>query len=214
MKDLEVISRYEKKHTQLLKNIDDEKDIYWKRFLSHKNVLERTGYLENNFPTEKGYTCAAVRAENELFLSEVIISGVLNNLSAAEIAGAVCALTTEDLRTDVFTRNPISEKTRKALNQIKDIRKKIAVVQRDYDITTEMYINSYYSPLIEMWVNGCEWEVITSQIDSSEGDIVRAFKRTVDVLRQLTIVPNATPSLSQIAKDSITAILREPIDID
>ena len=77
-----------------------------------------------------------------------------------------------------------------------------------------MYINSYYSPLIEMWVNGSEWETIVQQVSQSEGDIVRAFKRTVDVLRQITIVPNISEKLVQTARDAITAILREPINID
>lgn len=214
MKDLEVISRYEKKHSQLLKNIEDEKDIYWQRFLSHKYVLERTKYVDNDYPSEKGFTCAAIRAENELFISEVILSGVLDGLNPAELAGVVCALTTEDLRTEVFAQQPISPKTRKALNNIKDIRKRIALIQRDYEITTEMYINSFYSPLIEMWVNGTAWEEIIQQVSSSEGDIVRAFKRSVDVLRQLSIVPNVKPELSQTAKDAMTAILREPINVD
>ncbi len=214
IKDLEVLSRYEKKHQQLIKNIETEKDIYWNRFLSHKYILEKFNYIEGDFPNEKGLTCAAVRAENELYISEVILSGVLNDLSASELASVICALTTEDLRTEVYAQQPISQNARKTLNKIKDIRKKIANIQRDYDITTEMYINSFYSPLIEQWVEGTEWDEIISQVAQSEGDIVRVFKRTVDVLRQLTIVPNAPERLAQTAKDAIMCILREPIDID
>lgn len=214
MKDLEVLSRYEKKHVQLLKNIEDEKDIYWRMFLNHKSVLERTKYLENDFPTEKGLTCSAVRAENELFISEVFLSGILDKLSMAELAGVICALTTEDMRNETYIQQPIGLNTKKALNQIKDIRKNIAIVQRDYEITTEMYVNSFYTPLIEMWVDGSSWDEIINQVEISEGDIVRSLKRCVDVLRQLTIVPNISDQLKQTAKDAITAILREPIDVD
>ncbi len=214
MKDIEVLKRYEKKYDQLVKNIEVERDIYWNSFMNHKNVLEKAGYLLENYPNEKGLTCSAVRAENELYISEVFLSGLLDDLSAAELAGVICSLTTEDLRTDVYAQQPISTNTRKTLNRIKDIRKKIAILQRDYEISTEMYINSFYSPLIEMWVNGADWEYIVNQVAQSEGDIVRAFKRTVDVLRQITIVPNISQKLIQTAKDAITAILREPIDID
>ncbi len=214
MKDLEILDRYEKKHVQLVKNIENEKDIYWNNFLNHKNVLEKAGYLTQDFPNEKGMTCSSIRAENELYISEVFLSGLLDDLSPAELAGVICSLTTEDLRTDVYAQQPISPTSRKTLNRIKDIRRKIAILQRDYEITTEMYINSYYSPLIEMWVNGSEWETIVQQVSQSEGDIVRAFKRTVDVLRQITIVPNISEKLVQTARDAITAILREPINID
>lgn len=215
MKDIEVLSRYEKRHQQLVKNIENEKDIYWNNFLSHKCVLEKAGYLEEDFPNEQGLTCAAIRAENELFLADVILKGHLEDLNPAELASVVCALTTEDMRTtDGYVQLPVSPNVRKALNKIKDVRKKIAIIQRDHDITAEMYINSFYSPLIELWVNGSEWEEIIGQVAQSEGDIVRIFKRTVDVLRQLTIVPNASEKLSQTAKDAIKSILKEPINMD
>lgn len=42
-------------------------------------------------------TTAAIRAENELFLSEIIFSGVLDTLKPDELASVICAITTEDL---------------------------------------------------------------------------------------------------------------------
>ncbi len=214
IKNLEIISRYEKRYKEVCKNIEKQKDIYWNRFLAHKEILERAGYIENGNPTEAGVTCSMVRAENELFLSEIILRGILDELQPYELASVICALVTEDLRTDVYPNQPISRNTRKALNRIKEVRKKIAILQRDYDINTEMYINSYYSPLMEQWVMGTPWEDISKQVDSSEGDIVRIFKRTVDVLRQLTILPNLSEDLKQNAKAAITGILKEPVDVD
>ena len=214
MKNLEIIARYEKRYKETCKNIEKQKDIYWNKFLAHKDILERIGYIENGVPTDAGITCSMVRAENELFLSEIILKGILDELQPYELASVICALVTEDLRTDVYPNQPISKNTRKALNRIKEVRKKIAILQRDYDINTEMYINSYYSPLMEQWVLETPWEDIAKQVDSSEGDIVRIFKRTVDVLRQLTILPNLSEELKANAKTAITAILKEPVDVD
>ena len=214
MKNLEIIARYEKRYKETCKNIEKQKDIYWNKFLAHKDILERIGYIENGVPTDAGITCSMVRAENELFLSEIILKGILDELQPYELASVICALVTEDLRTDVYPNQPISKNTRKALNRIKEVRKKIAILQRDYDINTEMYINSYYSPLMEQWILETPWEDIAKQVDSSEGDIVRIFKRTVDVLRQLTILPNLSEELKANAKTAITAILKEPVDVD
>ena len=198
----------------ICKNVENQKDIYWNQFLAHKAVLEKTGYIENCSPTDSGIVCSMIRAENELFLSEIILKGILNDLEPYELASVICALVTEDVRTEVYPDAPISKNTRKALNKIKEIRKKTAMLQRDYDIDTQMYVNSYYSPLIEQWVQGTPWEDIAKQADSSEGDIVRIFKRTVDVLRQLTILPYINENLKQNAKSAMTAILKEPIDAD
>ena len=214
MKNLEIIARYEKRYKETCKNIEKQKDIYWNKFLAHKDILERIGYIENGVPTDAGITCSMVRAENELFLSEIILKGILDDLQPYELASVICALVTEDLRSDVYPNQPISKNTRKALNRIKEVRKKIAILQRDYDINTEMYINSYYSPLMEQWILETPWEDIAKQVDSSEGDIVRIFKRTVDVLRQLTILPNLSEELKANAKTAITAILKEPVDVD
>ena len=214
IKNLEIIKRYEKKYKEMCKNVDKQKDIYWNKFLAHKEILEEAGYIQNCCPTDAGVTCSMVRAENELFLSEIILKGVLDELLPYELASVVCALVTEDLRTDVYPNCPISKNSRKALNKIKEIRKRIAVLQREHDIDTEMYINSFYSPLIEQWIQGTPWEDIAKQVDSSEGDIVRIFKRTVDVLRQLTILPNVSEDLKQNARDAIAGILKDPVDAD
>ena len=214
IKETELLDRFEKRAKKLEKTIEYEKDIYWRIFLNHVGVLNKMGYLENDYPNEKGMTTAAIRAENELFLSEIIFSGILDTLSVDELASVVCALTTEDLRADVYPELPIGKGTRKALNRIKDIKRRVAIVQRDFNIETEMYINSYYSPLIEYWVNGGEWEDLMSQIPTGEGDVVRCFKRTIDVLRQLTVVPNVSDELIQNARAAIDAINRAPIDVD
>lgn len=214
MKDIDVLERYEKKAEQLTKNIANEKDIYWNKFKNHRAVLTKLGYLENDFPTEKGMLCSTIRAENELYIAEMLLSGILDDLTPAQLSAVVCAVITEDLRGDVFPSQPLSHPTRKALNQLKNVRKKIAIVQRDYDIDTEMYINSYYSPLIEMWVEGLSWEELTGMTQSSEGDVVRVFKRTIDILRQIANAQYINPQLNETAKEAIKAILKEPIDVD
>ena len=213
-KEIEVLERYAIKHKKLEKQIEREKDIFWNNFLAHRKVLSEFGYLKEDYPTEKGVMTSQIRAENELFLAEIILSHVLENLTPAELASVVCAITTEDLRAEIYPQIPISQPTRKTLNLIKNIKRNIDRVQKDNEIETPMYINSYYSSMIEMWINGAEWESILDQVEMGEGDIVRIFKRTVDVLRQLCVISNIPESLVFTAREAIDGILREPIDID
>ena len=77
-----------------------------------------------------------------------------------------------------------------------------------------MYVNSYFSALIELWTEGSEWEDIVEQVNIGEGDIVRAFKRTVDVLRQFCTISDVPEALVFTARETIEKILRSPIDID
>ena len=111
-KNLEVTKRIESKKNQLLKEIENQKDIYWNKFLAHRKVLEEYGYLINDYPSEKGKTTSQIRSENELYLAEIIFSGVLEVLTPAQLAGVICAVTTEELRMEI-PYVPFSEQSEK-----------------------------------------------------------------------------------------------------
>ena len=214
MKIIELVNRYEKKQKELNKEIEKQKDIFWNRFLSHRAVLQEYGYLKDDYPTEEGITISQIRSENELFLARIIFSHVLEGLTPAELASVICAITTEDMRADLYSQLPLSPNVRKRLNKIKDIRRELDKKQKDHDVEDPMYINGFYSPLIEMWTNGAEWESIIDEVDMGEGDIVRTFKRVVDVLRQFCTISNIPEELVFTAREAIDLIQRSPIDID
>lgn len=212
-KNVEVLSRFSVRLKKLDKEIERQRDIFWNKFLAHRSVLTDMGYLNDDYPTERGVTTSQIRSENELFIAEIIFSNILNNLTPAQLAAVICAITTEDLRIDI-PYLPISEPVRKTLNLIRNIRRKVEKVQNRYMVEAPMFINPYFSSLIELWVEGAEWETITEQIDMGEGDIVRSFKRVVDVLRQFTTISNVPEPLVFTAREAIEKILREPVDVD
>ncbi len=214
MKVIDVLERYKAKEKALNKEIEKQKDIFWNKFLSHRAVLIDFGYIKDDYPTEQGVTISQLRSENELFLARIIFSGVLEGLTPAELASVVCAITTEDMRADLYSQFPLSPNVRKKLNKIKDIKRDLDKKQKNHDVEDPMYINGFYSPLIEMWVNGAEWESIVDEVDMGEGDIVRSFKRVVDVLRQFCTISNIPEDLVFTAREAIELIQRSPIDID
>lgn len=212
-KNIEVVERFNIRLQKIDKEIEKQKDIFWNKFLAHRSVLIDYCYLKDDYPTEYGKTTSQIRSENELFIADIIFSKVLEDLTPAQLAAVVCAITTEDLRIDI-PYLPISEPVRKTLNQIKNIKRRLEKVQSRYSVDNPMYINAYFSSLIELWVEGAEWESITEQVDVGEGDIVRSFKRVVDVLRQFTTIDNIPEALVFTAREAIQKILREPVDVD
>ena len=213
-KNVEVIERIRVRQHKLEKEMERQRDIFWNKFLAHRSVLIDFGYLKDDYPTDWGKTTSQIRSENELYLSQVIFSDALQNLSPAQLAAVVSAITTEEQRTDMMYGLPLSEPVRKSLNLIRNIRRKIDKVQKHYSVEAPLYINPFYSSLIELWVDGAEWETIAESIDIGEGDIVRSFKRTVDVLRQFTTIDNVPEWLVFTAREAIDKILREPVDLD
>lgn len=223
-KSLELKERFEKEIKILDKEIEFQKDIYWQKFLAHKNILELTGNLKDDYPSEKGKITMALRCENELYLSEIILSGLLDDLSVIELASVICALESEEIRKNNETiSKPCSKKVRKTLNQIKDIKRKIFLLERDNKIENQMNLNSHFCYFIEYWIGAnmnpennpiASWEAMFEDTEFSQGDIVRTFKRTIDVLRQLMIIEGINPELAQKARDAIRYINIEPINID
>ena len=212
-KNIEVIGRLIGHKHKLEKEIERQRDIFWNKFLAHRNALTDAGYLKDDYPTEGGITISQIRSENELFLAEIIFSNALENLTPAQLAAVVCAVTTEDLRGE-FPYLPFSEPVRKSLNTIRNIKRRIEKLQGKYLLEEPLYINTYFSSLIELWVEGAEWDTIVGQIDIGEGDIVRSFKRVVDVLRQFTTISNVPDWLVFTAREAIEKIQREPVNLD
>lgn len=223
-KELELVQRFEKKVNQLKKEIDFQKDVYWQKFLAHKKILELTGNIKDDYPTEFGKITMGLRCENELYISEILRSNLLNNLSPSELSGVVCAITSEEMRNkEGLVVNPPSGNVRKILSKIKEIKRKIFLLERDYKLENVMNLYSHFSGIIEKWVIENQnpendsiktWNEIFEATEFSEGDVVRAFKRTIDLLRQFTIIDGIDEGLSMTAKEAIKLINREPVNID
>lgn len=223
-KDLELVQRFEKKVNQLKKEIDFQKDVYWQKFLAHKKILELTGNLKDDYPTDSGKITMGLRCENELYISEILKSGLLNNLNPVELASVVCAITSEEIRNkEGVVANPPSGNVRKVLSKIKDIRRKIFMLERDFKLENTMNLHSHFSGIIEKWVSEnmnpeCDsiktWNEIFETTEFSQGDVVRAFKRTIDMLRQFITIDGVDESISMTAKEALKAINKEPVNIE
>jgi len=211
IKNTEISVRFEGRHEKISKAIEYEKDIYWRQFLNLMNVLEEMGYLFENYPTDKGLTAAAIRYENELFLSELIKNGILEDLSPSELSAILCAVVTEEPRNDIFVKFSVSGKVRKAIFDSREILRKVLKVQKKHNVSTPVSLNPQFAPLIEFWAEGGEWDELIKGLDVGEGDVVRIFKRTIDLLRQLTIIPGVSRELARTASIALDNINREPI---
>ncbi len=211
IRDLEILPRFERKYRRIKEAIEYEKDIYWRQFLNLMKVAEMTGHLEDNFPTQKGLMTAAARVENEIFFVELITRGLLDELSCAELAAIICAMVTEEARTNFYPKYKTGKKVRKTLFECQDFMRKLWRLQQEYNVNVTINLSPDYSAFIEQWALGTDWEELVTGSDISEGDLVRIFKRTIDVLRQLTVIPNVNPELVKTAGRAVECINRDPV---
>ena len=67
---------------------------------------------------------------------------------------------------------------------------------------------------LESWMAGASFHRLTKLCDVDEGEIVRYFRMTVQLLRQLSEAPAGDPALRQRAEQALRRINRDVIDAE
>lgn len=196
------------------RRITEETIKYWHTFESLSNILRLQGYLNADTVTDLGRMAASIRATNELFISEVIISGMLNKLSVPEFAAVLTALVTDESRPDDVSSARTSPNVEAVLEKVQKLARKIFVLQRDFGIEIPVEISPLFCALSQMWTEGASWEQIRLATYFDEGIVVRALRRTVDLCRQIAAAPKVPASIAQLAIDAERLLSRDEVKED
>ncbi len=178
------ISQLEKKIKDLSRRIDRETGKYWRTFEALADILKMQGYLDADVPTRLGRTAACIRGTNELFLTEVVVNGLFDHLAPPELAAVLTALVQEEGRGHEMLRIRVSPNVDAALEELGRLARKIKRLQKDFDVELPVEYSAQFSGLTEMWARGASWEQIRLSSQFDEGDVVRSFRRTLDLCRQ------------------------------
>ncbi|MBY0450151.1 MAG: DEAD/DEAH box helicase [Cyanobacteria bacterium] len=201
------------KHQKRLKVIyENEQDWYWKEFMRIYAVLSEAGQLStDNKPTDAGKMTAQIRTENELFVSQLVVQGVFDELSPSVFAGTVAALVTDTTRESIFSKVPPSPECRQAFHQIERTMRQLQHLQDKHRVSVPLVFNPIASGLVEAWVQELAWDQLITLTNLDQGDLVRIFRRTADLLRQFSRL-NAIPSpLAQKARQALKTLDRDPV---
>ncbi|MGK7948142.1 MAG: DEAD/DEAH box helicase [Xenococcaceae cyanobacterium] len=197
---------------------------YWDEFLNLIKVLQDFEALDGFEPTPLGQAAATIRADNELWLALVFLSGELESLEPSHLAATVCALVMETPRSDSWCDYPpplevlevLGVKKRPAEKNLKtsilrEIRPHLFQVQHRYGVSLPVWREYELVGLCQQWALGIEWSELSENTNLDEGDIVRILRRTVDVLWQIPQIPNVSAILVDNAKEAIARMKRFPI---
>jgi len=214
-------SRQTERHRQLEKRIKEfdrrigrETTKYWRTFEALANILRVKGYLDGDRPTALGRTACAIRGTNELFLTEVAINGILDELTPAELSAVVTALVSEDGRGGEQMRARYSPQVDFTLGEIITLGKKLWRLQREFEVEVPIEFAATHSGLSEMWADGANWDDIRMATSYDEGDVVRALRRTVDLVRQFMRAPGIQPKLVELCRQAELLLARDEVKED
>lgn len=183
----------------------------WKRFLGLKAVLHHYGYLEGDHPTPAGVTAASLRAEHELLVAESLRSGAMDELTPPEFAAVATALVSEEMRPSSWVKVVPTGAAIPALQQITRIAREMRMVQRRNSLELDTRIHADASGLTQLWAEEVDWADLMNLTNLDDGDAVRIFRRTGDLLEQIQHAPMLPEHLQDTARRAVELLDREPV---
>jgi len=146
-------------------------------YANRVHVLRKMEHLkEDGSLTWKGLFATHIYS-HELLISELVFGKILENLSCAQINSLLAAIEYEPRLNDKFRLKGTDVLVGPILTEVEKnnfVAKKIK----------KMNLKKM-SKIFSSWSSGCEFEELTDFCNLAEGDLIRLFRRVIDVLRQI-----------------------------
>jgi len=156
---------------------------------------------------------AALRHDHELLVAEAVYRGVFDDASPAEIA-ALASCLGEEARSGEegparqFLRD--HAKLRRRVRLLEEAASAIVAVQRRVGLFRSATVHTGYVAAVYRWAAGDDdWaSVVAQSFGGHEGDLIRAMRRLIDLLRQLGEAPEVPAGVAEGARRAARALDR------
>lgn len=163
-------------------------------------VLEESGCISKKQLTAKGLFAAKVYGY-ELIFADLFERGILENLPEQALGILILAAVYEPRK---GTRKPALSRQVKDLQKVTDeIYQGIHRMERRYKIrpfTKECFY--HLAPAMAGWLNSKSFDEVLRWVDADEGEVVRYFRMTIQVLRDI-----AEAEISHILRNKIEKLI-------
>jgi hypothetical protein len=193
--------------------LEAHRGAYWQEFLRVVEVLEQFGCVEDRALTAKGRLVAGLRHDNEMLIAEAVSRGVLSDLTLAEAAAVMSGLVEEarsgepGLARAFLKKRP---KLRRKLDLLMTVADAVDHAQRGRHLRMPLGVHAGFMPSVFRWASGeDDWSAIVEEsFGGHEGDLVRAMRRLLDLLRQLGDSPEVEPVTARLLEHAARVIDR------
>ncbi len=205
--------KQEKDIIKLERRVEDVGNRSWMEFESRIRFLVEIGYLADDLTFNAGGKVLMNIQMEEIFVTELILSGLIEDMDGATLFGLLCAVNKEfgrDVRVRAKLKGPALEAA-KAANKIR-MSPVVTGAERltGFGVTwcPEMI------PFGAMWAEGRSFNDCLLFIDSAtdmSGDLVGAFRRAKDLIGQLKDVYREDESKREMLAMLLRAVSRDEV---
>lgn len=183
------------------------------RVLQHFNNVELNN--ENQIkPNEIGLLTSYIRAENELAICLMIIKGILDDLNPVQIAAVLSTLIFEPRRESYSDFDYLPRKIKNKIKDLSLIINELNSVQQSYGIDKDVVIEVDFIEVVLKWGGGESWKSLFENNSLDDGDVIRSFRRIIDILHQLKNIPYINKNTKEKIFQAISALDRDIISVN
>jgi ATP-dependent RNA helicase HelY len=188
-------------------------DSYWDEFLRITAILQHFGCLKAGRLSSEGRLVATLRHDNELLVARVVFSGVLDGLTPAELAALLSCLSEESRDGEERYSWTLLRQQRDLQNRLQSmgrLAQELYQLQRTHQVTMPVSVQVGYLAAAYRWASGEEdWALLVRETyGGHEGDLIRAFRRLIDLCRQLAESPEVATRLREQLWETVSALDR------
>jgi superfamily II RNA helicase len=190
-------------------------DRVWKDFLEKKQVLHDIGYIEPNLEFNAGGRVLTHMQIEEIFSTELVLSGLLDTLEPQLLFGALCALSNSFSRTVTVRQRPRGEQAKMA-RAMRQIRFGDAVRTTEKALGVPVTFTPEMIPFGVAWFEGKSLNDIGLWVESAtdiSGDLVSAFRRAKDLSMQLRRVYGEDEYMLGKLREVAKTVTRDEVEV-
>jgi ATP-dependent RNA helicase HelY len=206
----------EKQRTRLEQRqatLDALRNALWQEFERVLEVLDAFDAVQKGELRPKGRLVAALRHDHELLVAEAVHRGAFDDAAPAEVA-ALASCLTEEARSgeEGPSRHFLKQrpKLRRRIRQMEEAASAILAVQRRVGLHRPASVQTGFVAAVYRWASGDDdWpRVVAESFGGHEGDLIRAMRRLIDLLRQLGEAPEVPDAVAGAARAAARAVDR------
>lgn len=179
---------------------------------SKLNLLKHMGYIAKKKLTLKGKFASNIFGY-ELIIGELWEKNYFGNLSWKDLGVVICAIVTEVRPGEKMP--DLDKKTKKLKRDLEETAKKIQKLEKKFRIHPQIKTPHFQlANAINHWLDGKSFNKILELTYSDEGEIIRNFRMTIQVLRDMNQESIISENLKNKIQKLLKALNRDLIDAE
>ncbi|MBN1493254.1 MAG: DEAD/DEAH box helicase [Candidatus Omnitrophica bacterium] len=176
------------------------------------DLLKNAGYIKAGALTSKGQFAACMYGY-ELILSEMLAEGSLDALGEEGLLIVLIALVFEPRKGD---HQPYFDKyTKQIMHEVEPFAGRVRKMEKEFNVSPRTKPPFFHLvPAMRAWASGLSFQELQEHTTADEGELVRYFRMTIQLLRLIRQAPSTSAALRQTVNQAVSLINRDEVDAE